>query len=51
MTEQEKRQDQETGRPTDLDEGQLEQSSGGSLPPNELKEPVPLRYDPVNLRG
>ena len=41
MTEQKKTFDPKSNRATELDDGQLEQSSGGAEPITELKRPPP----------
>ena len=43
-----KKQEEKTGSATELDEGQLEQSSGGSEPVNTLKRPPPRPAGPIN---
>ena len=48
MTEQKKPQERKTGSATELDEGQLEKSSGGAEPINTLKRPPPRPVDPIN---
>ena len=47
MTEQKKPLDPKSNRATELDERQLEQSSGGAEPINELKRP-PRPASPIN---
>ncbi len=48
MTEQKQPKKQDATRAAELDESQLDQSSGGAEPANVIQKRPPLRLDPVN---